>query len=123
MEPSRFDRLARGVTRARSRRGVLGVLASGALGIGMGAAQPQPTAAKCRKATNCFKQRFPKCQNNGECVRVKNVDTGRCACVFGDECPAASCTTGSECASGLCVFAKGCCNTEGKYCADPCVPG
>jgi hypothetical protein len=120
MEPSRFDRLARGVTHARSRRGMLGVLASGALGIGVGAARPQPVAASCRKASNCTKARFRVCQNNGECIRVKNVDTGRCACVFIDECPAASCTKGSECASGLCVFAKGCCDNR-KHCADPCV--
>jgi hypothetical protein len=100
---------------------MLGILGSGALGIGVGVARPQPAAARCRKATSCIKQRFPVCQNNGECIKVKNVDTGRCACVFIDEV-ADSCTTGSQCGSGLCVFAKGCFET-GKFCADPCVPG
>ena len=67
-----------------------GILASGALGIGVGVGRPQPAAARCRKASNCTKSRFRVCQNNGECIRVKNVDTGRWACVFIDECPAAS---------------------------------
>jgi hypothetical protein len=41
MEPERFDRLTRSITSTRSRRGVLGVLGSGALAIGVGGARPE----------------------------------------------------------------------------------
>ena len=45
MDAERFDRLARGVTHTRSRRGLLGVLGSGALAIGVSVGRPQPAEA------------------------------------------------------------------------------
>ena len=118
MEPERFDSLTRGLTSVRSRRGVLGVLSSGALAIRMGMARPQRAAAKCRKATNCTKNRTRFCHDTDECHRVKNVDTGQCVCVALGLC-GDPCTMGSECSSGLCVHAKGCCSNR-KVCAASC---
>ena len=121
MEPSRFDHLARRVTRARSRRGVLGVLGSAALAIGVSLARPQPAEARCRHGLNCSKSRSSPCKDNDnpDCIRAKNVDTGRCACMGPSLCTD-PCKTGTDCASGLCVFGKGCCNDKEKFCANPC---
>ena len=118
MEPDRFDRLARNITGPRSRRGLLGILSSGALAIGVGMTRPQPVAARCRKATNCTKDRIRFCHDTDECHRVKNVDTGKCACIAVGLC-GQLCATGTECASGLCVHAKGCCSDR-KVCATLC---
>jgi hypothetical protein len=119
MEPERFDRLARRLTRARSRRGMLGVVGSGALATSLGLARPALVKAKCKKATNCGKNRFPICQNTVGCIRVKNVDTGRCVCIAANFPCIDGCETGSQCADGLCVFAKGCCSLP-TFCATPC---
>ena len=119
MDAERFDRLARSVTSARSRRGMLGLLGSGALAIGVGMARPQPAEGRCRRATNCGKDRYPRCQHTPQCYRLKNVDTGSCACVTVTKC-GAPCTTSADCGSDLCVFGKGCCNDTGMFCAPPC---
>ena len=124
MEPKRFDGLSRNLSRARSRRGLLGFLSGAALAIGVGAARPQPAQARCRHATSCDKSHYPPCKDNDnpDCLRVKNVDTGGCACIVSTpECTGhPPCSTGTECTSGLCVFAKGCCTPNGKFCAEPC---
>jgi hypothetical protein len=98
---------------------VLEILSSGALAIGVGVARPQPAEARCRRAANCDKGRFPVCQNNTDCFRANNVDTGRYACVVAAQC-GDPCTTGEQCVSGLCIRAKTCRNDTGKFCADPC---
>ena len=119
MDAQRFARLARGVTSARSRRGVLGILGSGALAVSMGLGRPRPAEGRCRRGTNCNKDRNPRCQNNSQCQRFKNVDTRRCACVVVTKC-GEPCTTSAECGGELCVFGRGCCNETGKFCAPPC---
>jgi hypothetical protein len=118
MEPERFDRLTRRFTIARSRRRMLGMLGSTALAIGVSMARPRPASAKCRKATNCTKNRTRFCHDTDECHRVKNVDTGKCVGIALGLC-GELCTTGSECASGLRTHAKGCCSDR-KVCASPC---
>jgi hypothetical protein len=114
MDADRFDTLTRRIGSRTSRRVAVGLAAAGLLGI----AVPEPVAARCRRATSCDPRRFPTCHNSIDCRRVKNVDSGRCACIH-DSC-GPQCRTGSECPSKLCVFAKGCCTDTGKWCASPC---
>jgi len=51
MEPERFDHLTRHVISVRSRRGMLGILGSTALAIGVG--RSQPAEARCRRRRRC----------------------------------------------------------------------
>jgi hypothetical protein len=121
VEPERFDRFVRIITTARSRRGMLGALGSGALAVGVGVARPQPAEARCRRTANCDKGRFLPCKDNDNpnCFRAKDVDTGRCACFIDSGC-GDQCESGSDCSSGLCIRTKGCCNDTGKFCAEFC---
>ena len=121
MEPERFDRLTRSLTSARSRRGVLAVLGSGALTTGLGLARPQPAEAHCRRAHNCSNGSTRFCKDASSCLKVKDVDTGRCTCIVAGAC-GGPCTTSAQCGSGRCVFAKGCCHPETeKWCATLCI--
>jgi hypothetical protein len=117
MDGARFDRLAAAWARCLSRRGALALLGSGALAGGLGLSRSEPVEARCRHTHICGKGRPRTCQNNAECLRVRNVDTGHCACI--QPTCAGPCHKRADCASGeLCVFAKNCCGEH--FCATPC---
>ena len=120
MDTAWFDRLAAAWARRHSRRGTLALLGSGALSGGLGLARPQPAEARCRRATNCRRDRYRHCHNTSACLRVKNVDTGNCACIAEVAKCTATCTTSADCGGGLCVYGKGCCGETGMHCASPC---
>ena len=121
MDGSRFDDLTLRLAAIRLTRGkALRGIAAGALALagGLGLSRPEPVEARCRHAANCTKLRHRTCDNNDACIRYKNVDTGRCACI--QNICGLACTHGGECGSGLCVFGKGCCSATGMFCATPC---
>jgi hypothetical protein len=90
MDDERFDRLARSIAGSPSRRQVVGGLASGALGILLGAVRPEVVAAACRKAgANCGRRK--RCCAGARCLET--ADGGRrCQCNPGlEQCPDGRC--------------------------------
>jgi hypothetical protein len=121
MDGERFDRLTATWARRRSRRAALALLGSGALAGGLGMTRPEPAEARCRRAHNCKDgsgNRF--CKDAPGCLKVKNVDTGRCTCIQCCAC-GSPCSSSADCGSDVCVLAKNCCNDTGKFCAIPCL--
>ena len=74
MDSTKFDRLARALASAPSRRSVLAGLAGAALGAGALAAEP--AAAACRKVGD-------DCNRNGQCCDDARCRNGRCRCKSG----------------------------------------
>src|SRR5918993_4940418 len=80
---SRFDRLTRSLTDARSRRGALGVLLGGTLGL-LGLADTPARKKSCppcrkKKAGKCKgkKRDGTACQNGGQCQNGRCVSLGQ----------------------------------------------
>jgi hypothetical protein len=133
MESSRFDALARSLSRTPSRRGalrsLLGLMAVLPVGAAAATRQAQGDARKkrqctkpadCKKPGNKCKQRT--CQNgacgtrnrpeNSPCGDGKRCCAGKCrACCVTDDCPAPACQTCS--AKGVCKPAN-----QGQVCSD-----
>jgi hypothetical protein len=93
-----------------------------ALAGGLGLTRPEPAEARCRRAHNCKRSESRSCKDAPTCLKVKDVDTGRCICI---ECCAcgAPCSSSADRGGGVCVFAKKCCNDTGKWCATACAQG
>jgi hypothetical protein len=139
---SRFDRLTRSLTDVCSRRGALGMLLGGTLGL-LGLAD---TPAKKNSCPPCRKKKAGKCkgkkrdgtacQNGGQCQNGRCVSLGQAAPQLpppaGDSsppplsrtCTAGQCTSDSYCGPGcVCLDIGGVrrrCMAAGICSAEPC---
>lgn len=121
MESSRFDRLTRVVSRAASRRAVLGLAAGALSGIVAMAGVDAGNRTTCRgNKKKCGKRCIPKskCCKNRECAGGETCQNGSCRCpnetkpcdnecIPNDFC--CNCATPAECQiaacdEGTCVF-------------------
>jgi hypothetical protein len=126
MDVSTFDRLARTLARAGTRRAALGGLLAPvgtALGLGLlreAAAAPKPANAKCSSDAQCASGtciKYAKCKKNGKL-------TGKCRCSCSET---ALCPTGNSCRNGACFSECSspfvCPRTGGGGCGSGCVCG
>jgi hypothetical protein len=96
MDGSTFDRIARGLGEARSRRTVIGALAAGVLGLAGGR---RADAARCRDGG-------ATCREHGDCCSgtCGTPDArGRRTCAPLLLANGASCTASSQCLGGACA--------------------
>jgi hypothetical protein len=150
MEQTRFDRLARSLGEAPTRRRLLGVAASAALaGVGLhigeteaktkkkgrkrchieagkGVCVHQMCAISCKNATGCDQSgKLPQCGPNVFDCGCAKLLNGNTACVIprqaADLCAQPACQSNQDCNSGsACVKVPGCCPDRRQVCAFSC---
>ena len=115
MDHRSFDRLARALGGASTRRGALAALAGFAAGAGLGSAGRDADAKKKRRKCD------PACAAGQTCMK------GACICDNGGSvCGANCCATGQRCESGACVSPPAQCIAAGEACKGvgrPCCAG